>query len=210
MVTQAFVYRLTEQSTGRWYIGSRTRQGCHPNDGYICSSREVLARYKANPQDWVRTIVEIGEPLAMRKLENFLLSFYDAANHPDSYNKHNGFGMKSFDKTGIKESDATRRKKSQAHMGKKRPDHAEKMRGRKRPDFALKMRGKLMGDKNPRAKTYQIIEPNGQIYSITSLKNFAEGLGKPVISAREMASGRYPNHTAQRGAWQGWTIKPVY
>jgi hypothetical protein len=109
-------------------------------------------------------------------------------------------------KLGKKENDTTKLKKSVSKIGKKRPGHAEKLTGRKRPEFAKLMKGKQAGELNPMSKTYIITEPNGKTYEITSLKTFAENLGKPVVTAREMAMGKYPGNTSKRGAWANWII----
>jgi hypothetical protein len=49
--TQAFLYKWTHLPSGKWYVGSRTAKGCHPEDGYYCSSKEVKPLILANPQD---------------------------------------------------------------------------------------------------------------------------------------------------------------
>jgi ribosomal protein L37AE/L43A len=90
--TRAYLYRLSEISTGKWYVGSRTSKNCHPDDGYICSSKIVKPLYKANPQDWIREILVIGNPTDIRKLEADYLKSVDAANDPMSYNMSNGDG----------------------------------------------------------------------------------------------------------------------
>jgi hypothetical protein len=42
-MTIAYVYKWTQLSTGKWYIGSRSAIGCNPNqhEKYICSSKTV-------------------------------------------------------------------------------------------------------------------------------------------------------------------------
>jgi hypothetical protein len=89
-MTIAFVYKWTQLSTGMWYIGSRTAKGCHPDDGYICSSKFVKPLIKANTNDWERTILFIDEPEKILEKEVKLLNKLDAKNHVLSYNKTNG------------------------------------------------------------------------------------------------------------------------
>ena len=187
-MTQAFVYRWRHLLSNKWYIGSRTARGCHPNDGYICSSRIVKPLIQANPEQWERVILAQGLPGDMRRLEIELLVAANAARNPMSYNRTNGTGIARFNKTGQRDSQSTRLKKSLAHTGKKKPEHAEKLRGRKRPDFAIKMRGLLKGDRNPQAKTYVVEDPDGHCQIIKSLKTFCESINKPTVTAREMAS----------------------
>ena len=92
MTTQAFLYIWRNLLTGKWYIGSRTRKGCHPNDGYLCTSKHVRPMIRENPTEWVRTVLCIGHPKDMRKLEADYLTLLDAKHDPMSYNQHNGDG----------------------------------------------------------------------------------------------------------------------
>lgn len=97
--TIAFVYKWTHLPTGKWYIGSRTKNGCHTEDGYICSSRVIKPMITENQSEWVRTIICIGHPIDMLELEARYLSLLDAKHDPMSYNQHNGDGK--FCTTGI-------------------------------------------------------------------------------------------------------------
>ncbi len=90
--TYAYVYKWTELSTRRWYIGSRTKHGCNPADGYICSSRIVKPLIESNQTNWSRTVLCIGHAVDMLALETALLTLVDAKNDPLSYNQHNGDG----------------------------------------------------------------------------------------------------------------------
>lgn len=98
----AFLYRWTEISTSKWYEGSRTAPGCHPDDGYICSSELVYNLIVNNRNNWVRTILVIGDPKYIRELENIRLNDLDAAADPMSYNKDNGNGAVGFSSFGKK------------------------------------------------------------------------------------------------------------
>ena len=95
----SFVYKWTHLPTGKWYIGSRTAKGCHPEDGYISSSQIIIPLIKQNPKEWYREIIEIGEPTEMVKLETTLLESLDAKNNPMSFNQHDGDGK--FTRTGV-------------------------------------------------------------------------------------------------------------
>lgn len=90
--TVAYLYKWTELTTNRWYIGSRSKQGCHPNDGYICSSRTVKPLILEHKEQWIRTILCLGTPEYIVDLETRLLTAVDAKNDPLSYNQHNGDG----------------------------------------------------------------------------------------------------------------------
>lgn len=137
--TMAFLYKWTQHSTGMWYIGSRTARNCHPNDGYICSSKVVKPLIKETPRDWNREILVIGEPLYIRELENKILSKLDAANDAMSYNKTNADGIF----VGAPHSEETKNKLRKAFLGSK---HSEKTKnlfsanrtGEKNPFFGKK------------------------------------------------------------------------
>lgn len=92
MGTTAFVYKWTHIPTGKWYIGSRTKKGCSPADGYICSSRTIKPMIVENQTEWVRTILCIGYPEDMLALEARYLTALDAKHDPMSFNMHNGDG----------------------------------------------------------------------------------------------------------------------
>ena len=91
-MTVAYVYKWTNKITGKWYIGSRTAKNCHPDDGYICSSRKLKPIILESKDEWLREILCIGEPDDMLTLEAKYLSVLDAKNDPLSYNMHNGDG----------------------------------------------------------------------------------------------------------------------
>lgn len=126
-MTRAFVYKWTELSTGKWYIGSRTAKNCHPDDGYICSSKIVKPLIKADPDNWVRQVLCIGHPKDMYELECKLLSSLDAAADEMSYNKSNG-GV-NFGAAGKNMSEETRQKIREARLGTKRSDETCKRIG---------------------------------------------------------------------------------
>jgi hypothetical protein len=91
-MTVAYVYKWSNKTTGKWYIGSRTAKNCHPDDGYICSSRKLKPIIIESKDDWIREILCIGEPEDMLTLEAKYLSVLDAKHDPLSYNMHNGDG----------------------------------------------------------------------------------------------------------------------
>jgi len=89
-MTQAYVYKWTHIPTLKWYVGSRSKKGCHPDDGYICSSEIVKPLIKSCPNEWRREIIAVGDPIEMRELEFEILNLFDAATDPRSFNKSNG------------------------------------------------------------------------------------------------------------------------
>jgi len=87
-----FVYKWTNLVDQKWYIGSRTAKNCHPDDGYICSSKKLKPLIESNPELWVREIIKTGSAEEMLLLETELLVAADAKNDPMSYNEHNSDG----------------------------------------------------------------------------------------------------------------------
>lgn len=143
---QAYVYRWTELSTGKWYIGSRTAKGCHPNDGYICTSKVVKPLILANPNNWKRTIIYLGASKNALNFEMQMLVGLNAAKREDSYNQHNQDGK--FTRLGVIESSEIRQKKSKARHGDKNPSYGKRRilspnYGRKYPPKSEETRRKL-------------------------------------------------------------------
>jgi hypothetical protein len=117
-MTTAYIYKWTHIPTNKWYIGSRTKENCHPNDGYICSSKIVKPLIETAPNDWRREILHTGNPTDIILLEAQLLETLDAKHDKNSYNLHNGDG--NFTTAGIIMSEDWRQKISKGNTGKKR------------------------------------------------------------------------------------------
>lgn len=113
----AFVYKWTHTPTLNWYVGVRTKAGCHPNDGYICSSKLVKPLILLYPDDWKRTIIATGSAADMIALEVKILDCADAKNDLRSYNKHNGDGK--FTVTGKPKSEEHKAKLRDWNLGRK-------------------------------------------------------------------------------------------
>ena len=129
--TQAFVYKWTHIPTLRWYIGSRTAQGCCPTDGYICSSRLVRPLVESAESEWTRTVVATGNPKDMLELETVILELFDAKNDPRSYNQHNGDGR--FTTLGVEPHNKGKyipRNKPAWNSGKKAPQISAGKKGK--------------------------------------------------------------------------------
>jgi len=203
MTTTAFVYKWTQKSTGKWYIGSRTAKTAHPDDGYLCSSKIVKPMIKENPDDWSRQVLCIGHPQDMYELECKLLVSYDAAHDDMSYNRHNG--GKNFCRTGKtgelchmygkKRSDETRAKIGVALSGKPRPD-----------DTRAKLSAVQTGKTGEKAKAYKGIilatnRSNGEMISIIGGKRQLKELGFTPSAVSQCILGKaqhHKNYTFQR------------
>lgn len=116
---EAFVYIWTDRSNQKKYIG--VHKGS-PDDGYICSSKTVMAEYRSRPDDFFRIIVESGEWKEMAELEIKMLKEVDAAKNEDYYNLHNGNGAFIL----INHTPETIKKMSLLRTGKKRPESFRK------------------------------------------------------------------------------------
>ena len=138
--TQAFVYKWTHHPSLRWYIGSRTAQGCHPGDGYICSSRQVRPLIESAGSEWTRTVVATGTPKDMLELETVILELFDAKNDPRSYNQHNGDGR--FTTSGVEPHNKGKyipRNKPSWNSGKKAPQISAAKKGKPAPNKGVPM-----------------------------------------------------------------------
>ena len=152
MTTVAYVYKWIHIPTGKWYIGSRTRAGCHPDDGYYCSSKTVKPLILANPSEWKREIIATGTPIEMYALETKLLTDSNAKHDPLSFNQHNN--DRSPVRTGIPHTQKSieKMKGPRYPLGPQSLDHIEKRiapkRGIPRPDLSDINRART-GEGNP-------------------------------------------------------------
>jgi hypothetical protein len=120
MNTIAYVYKWTNTKTNKWYVGSRTKQGCYPGDGYICSSKIVKPMILNNPLEWVQEILFTGDPKNAIARESEILNELNAKINPMSYNMHNGDGK--FSTAGIQLTDEWKEKISSSNRGKQRTE----------------------------------------------------------------------------------------
>jgi hypothetical protein len=72
-----------------WYVGSRTAEGCYPEDGYSCSSKTVKPLIEGLPNEWKREIIATGIKEEMLALEEEILMTVDARSDPRSFNRTN-------------------------------------------------------------------------------------------------------------------------
>ena len=149
--TIAYVYKWTHIPTSKWYVGSRTAPGCHPDDGYICSSKKIKPLILANKQEWKREIIEVGTPEEMLLLEGKILQTLDAKNDSMSFNGHNNDGnykILSGDKNPMKDPEVAFRNHIK-QRGQNRPSIQGDLHPNKRPEIAEKIRQKHLGRKHP-------------------------------------------------------------
>ncbi len=129
MTTKAYVYKWTHLPTLMWYVGSRTKIGCHPDDGYKGSSNYATPLINANPEEWSKEIIATGEPQEMYDLETEILQLFDAKNDPRSYNYHNNDNaINGLCNKGRKATDEAKKNISMALKGRvKSPEHQAKI-----------------------------------------------------------------------------------
>lgn len=126
-MTEAFVYSWTDYDTDMLYVGYHKGS---LDDGYICSSKAMLAEYNQRPHSFTRQIIATGTMDDMIALEKAILVSDNAASNPKYYNRSNGGGVvfteevrqQMSEKASMRVvSEETRRKMSSAHTGKSCP-----------------------------------------------------------------------------------------
>lgn len=182
--THHYTYKLTELSTGKWYVGSKTKKGKNPlNDQtYWGSSKIVSPLVKANPHNWVKDIIYVGKDAYT--METNILQLCNAATHPMSYNQTNGnlkfspAGKPAHNK-GKSPSEETRQKWSVLRKGKTPPN-----KGKHAPKITCPHCGKTGGVNNMKRYHFdncKVINPNND-WSLTietRAKMSASRKGKP-------------------------------
>ena len=140
MSTTAFVYKWVHLPSLKWYIGSRTAQGCSPDDGYVCSSKKVKPLIESAQSEWSREVIATGNPADMLELETTLLELFDAKNDLRSYNQHNGDGK--FTTLGVVPHNKGKKQPRGTpswNSGKPNPKHSAAMKGRQAPNKGVPM-----------------------------------------------------------------------
>jgi hypothetical protein len=121
----AFVYCWSDHLTGKLYIGAHKGS---VDDGYVCSSKSMLAEYAQRPLDFERRVLRDGLSWEYaRTLERELLVELDAAKHAGFYNQTNGH-VRDFDFKGSSE-ERRREKISKSSRGRRLSDEAKQKIG---------------------------------------------------------------------------------
>lgn len=218
--TIAFIYQWTQLSTGKWYIGSRSKKGCHPDDGYLCSSELVFRMIEANPQDWHRDILMFSEDvLFIRAEEKRLLKERDARSNPLSYNKtnsdsdflgstagkiciNNGKEEKFIPEEELSVWENLGWSKGRAKSITKRISNTMSNVRADNKDWSS-----VKGAKNNRAKEYLFTSPNGIEYIVHGeLKVFCKTHNLSVATVQRSLKEGW---IARRGKNAGWKIKDL-
>lgn len=87
MNKEAFVYLWVDKKNKKFYVGYHKGT---PDDGYVCSSREMKEEHRVRPDDFERIILATGSTKEMLAYEAEVLRKHDAARNPLFYNLCNG------------------------------------------------------------------------------------------------------------------------
>lgn len=113
-MSEGFVYCWTDHKNNKLYVG--VHKGT-VDDGYICSSKDMLIEHQLRQADFTRQIIANGDYTDMKVLETKILQSVNASQHADFYNRHNGD-----DKfVCLSHTNETRLKMSRSHKGSKKP-----------------------------------------------------------------------------------------
>lgn len=88
----AYVYRITDKVTGKYYVGSNYKAGCSPDwlgVSYFTSSKIVRPIFQKHRNRFDIEILFTGEVGEVLNYETEMLQRLDARNDPVSYNCHN-------------------------------------------------------------------------------------------------------------------------
>lgn len=192
MCTIGFVYKWTDASNNKWYIGSHTG---HPKDGYVGGGHFFNKAYKKRKESFSREILYFGHD--HRELEEFILEELDAMNDPMSYNLTNNW------KGVTRHTEETKRKISEARKGvypseETRKKLSDAKKGDKHPQWGKV--GTWYGKKMPREavrkmqlkRSYPVYcEYTGKEYDCTA--DAANDLGISKSNLLNMLSGHRKN-----------------
>lgn len=165
-----YVYRITNITLKKYYYGSRTSRGIMPCDDlgvvYFSSShdKEFIADQKKNPHFYKYKVIKLFDTKAAAlTYESTLHKKFNVDRNEKFYNlsKQTSSGF-FFDSTGIRPSEETRKKLSDAQ--KKRAAPTEETR--------RKLSAARTGDKNPRFGLPGTF--NGKTHSIRSKQMMSE------------------------------------
>lgn len=183
--TVAYVYKWIHIPSGMWYIGSKSANGCHPDnhEKYICSKPEVKESILKNREEWIFEIWDTGDPLEIRKLESKYLRLLNAKNNPTSFNESNA-GWDPGNRLGRKESIETRQKKSEARQGEKNPMYGKT--GELSPHYGKKYSDERKLKQSISVKKYASNRPDSHNENIKKSL-----LGNPKLGHKGEKNGMY-------------------
>ena len=180
--TIPYIYKWVHLPSGRWYIGSKVREGWNPSrhEEYLCSSKEVKPLILDSRIDWECEILHTGLAQDIVSLETTILAEIDAKNDPMSFNQHNGNGL--YNRAGIRENNTTRAKKREARLGNKNPMFGR--RGELSPHYGKKYTNEHREKQSKALKEYSANRPTKHNQNIANALH-----GNPKLSDRMLGEG---------------------
>ena len=190
---EAFVYCWTDVKTNKLYIGKHRGS---VDDGYVCSSKYFLSEYKKRPDEFIRTIIAVGNESDMISLETAILKSENARLSETYYNMHNNNGPGLFTLKGHAESTklklskiakgrsrsiSSRLKQKESVTGEKNPFFGRNHTDENRKKMSEKKQGIYDGGKNPKAVK---VEYDGLIFG--TMKELKDGYGFTMRKIRKM------------------------
>ena len=193
MCDMGFVYKWSDSSNDKWYIGSHTG---HPKDGYVGGGHFFNKAYKKRKESFSREILYFGHD--HRELEEFILQELNAMNDSMSYNLTNNW------KGVTRHTEETKKKISESKKGnvffseETRKKLSEAKRGANHPQYGKTgyWKGKKLSRESVRKTqlkcSYEVYsEYNGNTYACTM--DAAEDFKCSKSSILNMINGHRPN-----------------
>lgn len=187
------VYLIRQKSTGLYYLGSschiRKRWQQHRrelNDGIHHNYRLQAAWNKCGADDFWFMVVDKCAPQDLIYTEQFFLDTLKP------WLPENGFNhAKNAEKTalGIKRTDVTKRRMSEALSGTRHPCYGKPIN----PETHAKMMLSIRGKKRPecgRRKKFELESPEGMIVSFDGVRRFCRKFNLSVGNVSSVLSGR--------------------
>lgn len=192
-MNSAFLYCWTDSQTNMLYVGYHKGS---ENDGYVCSSKHMLAEYNKRPHDFTRQIIARGDVKDIISLETSILKLVNASKDDKFYNKHNNNGVYSesghSDETKSKISQSrigmartleSRKKQSETVSGKNNHFYGKTHSDEKKQKHSEFMKGRFAGSKHPCATP---VKYNGIVYG--TLKEMSAKTGLTISIVRKLVS----------------------
>ena len=185
----SYTYLIGWSNHNKWYYGRRTAKNCQPADlwtKYFTSSKYVREfREKNGEPDVIKIRRIFSDPLKCARWESTVLRRIDAQHKDNFLNMKNGDSL--WDRTGMKDTEETRRKKSLSRIGCKNPMFGKE----KSIETKIKISNKLTGTKRFNVKTgfkqrietiekrvekvskyYKLISPSGEEIVVKNLREY--------------------------------------
>ena len=190
-----YVYVITENDSGRMYIGCRTAREAKPSDlgtTYYTSSKLVKSKWRNDPDSFsITQIIECTTKEETYSLEESMQREVNAHRNPNYLNKNiNGKDFNvagSKHNVGFKHSEQSKLKMSTAHKGKVVSDGTKqklslKRKGVKFSDEHKEKIGSAQKGNKRGANLYLFLSPDGTEYEVLGIKSFLKEHNLPTLN----------------------------